>query len=164
MNVLKARGLVIGEDVAILEDVFLDGSHCWHISIGDHVTLAPRVMILAHDASTKRHLDLTKVGKVEIGDRVFVGAGTIIMPGVRIGHDAIIGAGSVVTSEIPPATVAAGNPAKVIMGLDEFLARRRDQIAAAPRFEARFGDPSGLSADEKRSMNAQMTDGIGYLP
>jgi hypothetical protein len=60
--------------------------------------------------------------------------------------------------------VAVGNPAKVVMGLEEFLARRRDEIATAPRFDARSGEPSGLTLDEKRQMNAQMADGIGYLP
>lgn len=66
---------------AMLEDVVIDPSHLWHIVIGNDVTLAPRVQILAHDASTKRHLGWTRIGKVTIGDRVFVGTSTIILPG-----------------------------------------------------------------------------------
>ena len=55
--------------------------------------MAPHVQILAHDASTKRYLGYTKIGRVLIGNNVFVGAGTIILPSVAIGNNVIIGAG-----------------------------------------------------------------------
>ncbi len=54
---------------------------------------------------------------VEIGDNVFVGMGARILKGARIGDDAVIGAGSVVTGEIPAGVVAAGNPARVVREL-----------------------------------------------
>ena len=56
--------------------------------------------ILAHDASTKRHLNYAKIGNVVIEDKVFIGAGSIILPGVRISKNSIIGSGSVVTKDI----------------------------------------------------------------
>ena len=95
---LVKQGLIVGRNFVMLEDVVIDASHIWHIIIGNEVTLAPRVQILAHDASTKRHLGRTRIGKVAIGDLVFVGALTMILPGVTIGSDVIIGAGSIVTA------------------------------------------------------------------
>ena len=100
------EGLVIGENFHMFEVVIIDSSHIWHIEIGDDVTLAPRVLIFAHDGSTKKHVNYTKIGRVKIGNRVFIGAGSVILPGVTIGDDAAIGAGSVVTRDIPDARVA----------------------------------------------------------
>ena len=76
-------------------------SHCWLISIGDNVTLAPYSQILAHDASTYNFIKYTKISDVTIGNNVFIGAGAIILPNVKIGDNVIIGAGSVVTKDIP---------------------------------------------------------------
>ena len=81
--------------------MLIDDSHAWLIEIGDNVTLAPRVHILAHDASTKLYLGYTKIGRVRIGNDVFIGHVTIILPGVTIGDNVVIGAGSVVKSDIP---------------------------------------------------------------
>ena len=64
---LKKAGLKVGKNFSMQEKCIIDKSHCWLITIGDDVTLAPRVHILAHDASTKRHLDYTKIGLVNIG-------------------------------------------------------------------------------------------------
>jgi len=111
---LMRGGLRIGVDCYIHPGVKLDSSHCWLITIGDEVTISLRAIILAHDASMKRHLGYTRIGKVTIGNRVFVGAEAVILPGVIIGENSIIGAGSVVTKDIPPNAFAAGNPAKVI--------------------------------------------------
>jgi len=160
---LKKRGLTIGKRPNIQYGVDIDWSHCWHVSIGDDVTLAPRVHILAHDASTKRHLDLTRIGKVEIGDRVFIGASTIVLPGVTIGSDVIIGAGSVVSRDIPPGVVATGNPATVICSLEDYLSRRKKELETAPCFGEEFTDKNQPSVEMKAEMNSRMKDGIGYI-
>ena len=65
-------------------------------------------------------------GSVKIGDNVFVGMNSIILKGVSIGNDVIIGAGSVVTVDIPSQSVAAGNPAKIIYTLKEYYKKRLD--------------------------------------
>jgi maltose O-acetyltransferase len=131
---LVKQGLVVGRNFAVLEDVVIDPSHMWHIVIGNDVTLAPRVQIFAHDASTKQHLGRTRLGKVAIGDRVFVGASTIILPGVTIGSDVIIGAGSIVTQDIPSGVVVAGNPAKILCPLTKFLEQRSAEMVSSPNF------------------------------
>ncbi len=61
---LIKQGMVIGKNFERLNNVLIDDSHCWLIEIGDNVTLAPRVHILAHDASTKMFLGYTKIGCV----------------------------------------------------------------------------------------------------
>ncbi|MBZ2167132.1 hypothetical protein K8N75_13895 [Methanobacterium sp. VT] len=64
---------------------------------------------------------LDKVGKIDIKDNVFIGNSAIILPNITIGPNAIIGAGSIVTKNVPSNTVVAGNPAKVICSLDEYI-------------------------------------------
>ena len=133
---LVKNGLTVGEDVFINFGCTIDRSFCWLITIGNRVTLAPNVHILAHDASTKRELGCTKMGKVIIGDDVFVGAGTVILPGVQIGDRVVIGAGSVVTKSIPGGSVAAGNPAKVICTYDAYMEKQKKLAGTMETFSA----------------------------
>ena len=125
---LYMRGLRIGKKFHRMEGVIIDPSHCYHITIGDNVTLAPRVHVLAHDSSTYMFLGKTRAANVTIGNNVFVGAGSIILPGVHIGNRVIIGAGSIVTKDIPDNSVAVGNPAKVICAIDEYLEKEKEKM------------------------------------
>jgi maltose O-acetyltransferase len=84
---LIALGLTVGENFSRQEKTLIDQSHCWLITIGDDVTLAPRAHILAHDASTKKALGYTRIGVVNIGNNVFIGASSTILPGVNIGNN-----------------------------------------------------------------------------
>ena len=86
---LVSMGMKVGKNFARLNGVILDPSHCWLIEIGDNVTMAPRVHILCHDASTKHFLNYTKIGRVRIGSNVFIGASTVVLPGVTIGDNEI---------------------------------------------------------------------------
>ncbi|MCE2572593.1 acyltransferase [Motilimonas eburnea] len=95
------------------------------VEIGDNFISAPNSIILAHDASLYIHCGLYRVEKTKIGDNVFLGAGAIVLPGVYIGNDAIIGAGSVVTKNVEPKTVVAGNPAKFVCTVEEYISRCR---------------------------------------
>jgi maltose O-acetyltransferase len=157
------RGLVVGKNFHVLDEVIIDSSHTWHIEIGDDVTLAPRVHILVHDASTKKHLNYTRIGKVKIGNRVFIGAGSIILPGVTIGDDVVIGAGSVVAHDIPEGQVAAGNPARIICTIDDFLQRKRKEMEMCPCFGKEYTLGEDVTADMKNEMNARMKNKIGYI-
>lgn len=102
------------------------------------MVLAPRVHILAHDASTKPFLNYTRVANTRIGDQVFIGAGTIVLPGVLIGNNVVIGAGSVVTKDIPDNSVAMGNPARVIKSLDVFLDENRQHMEEGNVFSEQY--------------------------
>lgn len=160
---LRKRGLVVGSNFSVQKEVIIDYSHCWHIEIGDDVTLAPRVVILAHDASTKKALGYTRIGKVRIGSRVFVGAGSIILPGVCIGDDVVIGAGSVVSKDVPSGVVAVGNPARFVRSFEDYLREKREELADSPCFDETYTTRGNITEDMKHDMNKRMKNGVGYV-
>lgn len=160
---LCKRGLVVGSNFSMQKEVIIDYSHCWHIEIGNDVTLAPRVVILAHDASTKQALGYTRIGKVRIGSRVFVGAGSIVLPGVSIGDDVVIGAGSVVSKDVPSGVVAFGNPIQIICSTEEYLQKKVDEMKSAPCFDEAYTTRSNVTTAMKREMNSRMKNGIGFV-
>ncbi|MBK7046998.1 MAG: acyltransferase [bacterium] len=163
LDALKARGLVVGSNFHMMDEVVLDRSHCWHIVIGDDVTLAPRVRILCHDASTKNRLGYTLVGKVSIGSRVFIGASAIVMPGVNIGDDVIIGSGSIVTRDVPSNSVAVGNPARIICTCTDFMMKREADMEKYPRFGAEYTLAGGVTPEMRNEMNRLMVDRFGFI-
>lgn len=91
------------------------------IEIGDDFVSAPGSIILAHDASTFMHTGKYRVQKTIIGNRVFLGANSVVLPGIVIGDDVIIGSGAVVTKNISNGSVVAGNPARVILTVNEYM-------------------------------------------
>ncbi|MEQ1654318.1 MAG: DapH/DapD/GlmU-related protein [Nitrospira sp.] len=161
--VLIRNGLNVGENFRMLGGVTIDPSHCWHIAIGDDVTLAPNVHILAHDASTKRCLDFTRIGKVKIGNRVFIGASSIILPGVIIGDDVVVGAGSIVTKSVPDGFVVAGNPARPIGSSRDLIHKRRREMAFSPCFGREYTIDNGITEGMKSEMNQKMVSRFGYV-
>lgn len=146
---LIRRGLQIGNNFKRMGGCIIDPSHCWHIEIGNNVTLAPRVHILAHDSSTFLLLGFTKIGNVKIGNNVFIGSSSTIMPGVTIGDDVIIGSGSVVTKDIPSNSVACGVPARVISTLQNYLEKEKSYI----KKENCFSEEYTLRNDSLNSMH-----------
>ena len=92
-----------------------------HVRIGDYTLFGPAVQVYTpmhpFDAAQRRQQEFGK--PVEIGSDVWVGGGAIILPGVRIGSRTVIGAGSVVTRDVPEQVFAAGNPCRVIRGIED---------------------------------------------
>lgn len=145
-------GLSVGDNFHAQEGVIIDPWHCWLIEIGNNVTLAPRVHILAHDASTKNILGYTKISNVKIGNNVFVGAGTIILPGVTIEDNVIIGAGSVVTKDCKEG-VYAGNPCTLVCSYQEYVNKQSKRLDMLPRYNEDF--IIGNITEEKKKMMKQ---------
>lgn len=160
---LISMGMKVGNNFGRLHGVILDPSHCWLIEIGDNVTMAPRVHVLCHDASTKVHLGYTKIGKVTIGNNVFIGAESVILPDVRIGSNVIIGANSTVTKSIPDNVVVAGNPAKIICSLDEYMKRHEKNMKNAPVYGEDYTLRGALTEERKKQMIVELQNGIGYV-
>ena len=164
VDALVARGLQLGREVYIGPRATIDPWHCWLIAIGDEATLAPGVQILAHDASTKRHLGWTRVGRVVIGRRVFIGAGSIILPDTTIGDDAIVGAGSVVCRDIAAGAVAVGSPAREVGRSEDYIARHSAGLDERPRFPWQgWTLTGGISEANKQRMRDALLDGEGYV-
>lgn len=161
---LKENGLCVGENFNMLPECIIDYSHCWHITIGNNVTLAPRVHILAHDASTKFHLNYTKVKNVIIGNGVFIGTGSIIMPGVNIGDNVIIGAGSVVTKSVPENSVYVGNPAKFVCSTSDYINRQLTSMNINNTFDDSFTLRSNISFEMKSKMIDSVNEnGVAFV-
>lgn len=159
---LISKGLKLGRNVEIIDSFFFDPSHCFLISIGDNCTICPNVRLIAHDASSKKHLDYTKIGKIDIRENCFIGDSTIVLPGVRIGPNVIIGAGSVVTKDIPPGIVAAGNPAREIESLERYL-RKIDEIKRGKGVFSKEYYIERLDEAKRKEMLSSIGESIGLI-
>ena len=135
---LISRGLKVGTNFSRQFGCYIDPTHCWLIEIGDNVTFSINVTLLAHDASTKKLIGFTKIGKIKIGNNVFIGANSIILPNVKIGNNCIIGAGSLITSDIPENVIVAGNPAKVICSVEEYRAKHSNMLDTKNVFDSSY--------------------------
>ncbi|MFP7480185.1 acyltransferase [Terribacillus saccharophilus] len=160
---LIKNGLKVGENFSRQGGVIIDPPHCWLISIGNNVTLASRVYILAHDASTKMHTGYTKIGRVEIGDNVFVGANSTILPNVKIGNNVIIGAGSVVSKDVEDNSVVAGNPAQFIKHTSSYVESTKEKMDGSPIWDYSYTIHRGITDEMKKEMAAGLEGKIGYV-
>lgn len=121
----RAIGVVIGEDN------FLPDKRCWStepylIKVGSHRQITEGVRILTHGGNQvvrDRYPKFDTFGKVTIGDWVYIGFNSLIMPGVTIGDNVLIAAGSIVTKSIPSGVVVGRNPAKIICTITDYIQR-----------------------------------------
>ena len=96
------------------------------ITFEKDVRLSANITFVTHDGGTwafrdkPEYSDFIKYGKIHVGERSFIGCNVTIMPGVKIGKRCVIGAGSVVTKDVPDETVVAGVPAKPLMTTQEY--------------------------------------------
>ena len=160
---LISMGMTVGKNFKRLQGTILDPAHCWLITIGDNVTIAPRVHILCHDASTKDFLGYTKIGRVNIGNHVFIGAESVVLPGVTIGNNVIIGANSTVTHDIPDNSVAAGSPARVICTLDEYLSKEKSRMETAPCYGEEYTLRQNVPMEKRLEQKEALAGKIGYI-
>lgn len=128
----------LGDDTVIRPPLYIDygsnlslGHRCFvnyglvaldvaPITIGDDVQIATNVQLLTptHPLDAAQRRDRWEAAQpITIGDNVWLGGGAIVCPGVRIGSDTVVGAGSVVVDDLPPGVLAVGNPARVIRQL-----------------------------------------------
>ena len=122
--VARRYGAKIGKGCKIFSVNF--GTEPYLVSIGDNSEVASNVAFLTHDGGiwvleNQKRFEGTKFGPIIIHDNCYIGYNSIILPNVEIGPNSIAGAGSVVTKRVPPNTVYAGNPARLIATLDQYL-------------------------------------------
>ncbi|MGE5308823.1 MAG: acyltransferase, partial [Deltaproteobacteria bacterium] len=118
----RSQGVRIGHGNRIYIRDF--GTEPYLVKIGDHCTITAGVRFVTHDGAAwvfRRDIpDLNIFGKIEVKDNCFIGIGSIILPDVTIGPDSVVGAGSVVTRDVPPRTVVGGIPAREICTLEAY--------------------------------------------
>ena len=150
----RKRGVKIGKNPG-LHNCQLDYGHGYLIEIGDNAKFA-HVTILTHDASTKNGTGYSKIGRVKIGNDVFIGHASIILPGTIIGDNVVIGAGSVVKGTIPSNSVAVGNPAKVVCTYDEYVKKNLERMETSPVYDVPWDKKT---EEDKRQMIEDLADG-----
>lgn len=130
---LKPRSKIyIGASTYINRNTFLDASES--LTIGQQCAIGPNCYISDHDHDSSMNLPPLEQPLISkptaIGDRVWLGANVTVLKGVNIGNDAVVGAGSVVTKNIPAGAIAIGNPARVIRYKNSmFLSESEKQIS-----------------------------------
>jgi maltose O-acetyltransferase len=116
-------GMKVGKDCHIYTGN-LDGRFGRYITLGDEVVLAGRAKIICHDAARGGQTGVYLTAPVKIGSRTYIGADATVLPGVTIGEDVVVGAGSVVTKDVLDGVVVAGSPARQV-GTSADLDKRR---------------------------------------
>lgn len=134
---LRRAGLTMAADCRMASIPHF-GSEPYLITIGKHVAMARGVSFITHDGGTHvfRHLEryknVIKYGRITILDNCVIGQRVIILPGVTIGPNSVVAAGSVVSRNVPPGVLAAGNPAKPVMTIHQYA---EWSLAATPDYD-----------------------------
>lgn len=125
IEVCKARGLKVGKNVIFIEAPKF-GSEPYLIEIGDRTKITANCTFINHDGamyvirSMEKYADARSFGRIKIGRNCFIGNNCTILPGIEMGDNCVLGAGSVLNSSMPPNSVFAGVPAKFICTIDEY--------------------------------------------
>ena len=134
MEAVKTHGLRLGKGVKLGGPVNW-GSEPYLIEVGEETTISFDVAFVTHDAATRvirnlpgKNKETVIYGPIKVGKNCFIGCRSVILPGVTIGDNTIIGAGSIVNKDIPSNSVAAGVPCKVICTLDEYMEKHENDF------------------------------------
>lgn len=125
IEICKSRGLKVGKDVIFIEAPKF-GSEPYLIEIGDRTKITANCTFINHDGamytirSMEKYRDTRNFGRIKIGKNCFIGNNCTILPGVEMGDNCILGAGSVLNSSMPSNSVYAGTPAKFICTIEQY--------------------------------------------
>lgn len=138
----RLLGIKVGDQCHIAKDVHFS-SEPYLIEIGSYVAVTQGVMIHTHGGgrvARTRIPDFDIFGRVTICDYAYIGSGAQIMPGVTVGKGSLVAAGSIVTKSVPDGVVVAGNPAKYVCTVEEYIERNKKYNLGT----------KNLSAEEKK--------------
>lgn len=125
LKICIAKGLKVGKNVRFVE-VPQFGTEPFLIEIGDGAIFSNNVRFVNHDGGQnalhffEKYKDVRTFGRIKIGKECLLGVDTLIMPGVEMGDNCVLGAGSILTVSTPPGTVWAGVPARYICTIEEY--------------------------------------------
>ena len=142
---LRKSGAKVGGNVFFGDGVYVELENAKLLRIGDGVVLSAFTKIILHDSSLN-NVDNFGVlfGKVIIGNEVYIGAGSIILPGTKIGENTIVGAGSLVKGELKKNSVYAGNPARYLESVAQLKSKwgkRKDGLTALKKMTKWYERP-----------------------
>lgn len=145
----RRQGVTIGKECLIATRYW--GSEPYLITIGNRVQITADVRFYTHgggQVARQQYPDFDIFGKIKVEDGAYVGACSMIMAGVTIGEGALVAAGSVVTKSVAPRTVVAGNPARQICTVDEYIEKNLKYNL----------NTKGMSAEAKRELLESLPD------
>lgn len=133
IQVLREDGVKIGKNCSVHKDAEF-GTEPYLIELKDHVRVTKGVCFITHDGGlwTPRYMGLIdpradRLGKIVVGENTNIGWNAMILPGVTIGKNCVIGCGSVVTKDVPDGSVVAGVPARVIEPVEAYAEKNRSR-------------------------------------
>lgn len=136
INYLRKEGVQIGEGCDIAKSSVF-GNEPWLVKIGNNVRITRNVQFVTHDGGiwTLRKMGLVEsnavsYGNIVIGDNCNISWNVVIMPGVRIGKNCVVGTGAIVTKNIPDNSVAVGVPARVVESIEEYAEKKAPQCVS----------------------------------
>lgn len=157
----RQRGVTIGENFDA-PDSAIDFCFGHLVNIGNNVTISGTT-ILAHDGSTKKPLGYSKVAPVKIGNDVFIGYGSVVLPGVTVGNKVIVGANTVCSKDIPDNSVVvqgSGGNYRFLCTYDEYIAKQKDRMERLPVSNVLFSDKTDEQWTEWKKSLEQY--GVGF--
>ena len=133
---LRHKGVRIGEKCTIITKIQNFGTEPYLVKLGDNVTITHGVIFITHDGGTRLFRDEfpemnpygNVFGTIELGNNVFVGINSLLLPGSKISDNTLVGAGTIVKGNFEPGVVIAGNPGRVICGIDDYITKVRSQM------------------------------------
>lgn len=127
----KRLGVVMKGSITIYGSSYkMFSSEAFLVTLGDNVYISLDAKFICHDGSVLPFrkdipdLDITK--RINVGDNVFIGLGALVLPGVTIGNNCVVGAYAVVTKDVPDGMIVGGNPARVIKKTSEYLKKAEE--------------------------------------
>ena len=145
----RRQGVNIGKECLIATRNW--GTEPYLITIGNRVQVTSDVRFYTHGGShvaRRKYPKFDVFGKIKVEDGAYIGACSMIMPGVTIGEGAMVAAGSIVTRSVAPYTVVAGNPARLVCTVDEYIEKNLKYNL----------NSKGMSAAEKRELLESLPD------
>jgi maltose O-acetyltransferase len=161
---LVDKGLKLGKNVTIETSVAIDSNYPYLISIGDNCSLAAGVSLHAHDDTPVKFTGgYAKIGKIDIKENCFISRSCIILPGVTIGPNVLVAAGSVVNKDIPPNSCVAGVPARFYAKFDDFIENTKNKIETRPIFSYADLHVKQVNKQLKKQVRESVQDDICFV-